>query len=655
MGEHELELQLPGLGALRQRTLGRPDVRVAVLDGPVDGSHASLRGARILTPLSHAHPPANHGDALAKHGTHVTSVICAQPTGSADGLEGIAPGLTVLSLPVFSEGRPRATQIDLARAIEASVAAGAHIINLSAGQYTDAGEAHDLLEGAARHCAEEGVLLVAAAGNDGCECLHVPAALPSTLAVGALSRTGGSMDFSNWGAAYRRNGIMAPGEDVLGAMPGGGVFRASGTSAAAPIVTAVAALLVSLQLDGGGPADALVIRGALLRGAAPCTDPDDRACRRLLAGVLDIEGALKMMDQEAMNAGTTEVVAPNDVMSVSTSCACSEGAATGLAGVDQLASRPEPPVPVQVGVSHVAAPPAPAVAGDGIRPSSGNHDEPALVYVLGSLGYDFGTEARRDAFKQLMAPAMFDGLAVPANPHDPRQMVRHLEANPSESQSLIWTVDLELTPLYALEATGPYATDVYGLIRGLYTGQIAGANADDYVERVSIPGRMAGRSIRLFSGQVVPVVEIDTTRGMFGWRSNQLVRTAVEHVNHGRDESLDTEGVARALVGFLDKVYYEYRNLGVLSRDRALNFAATNAFQAAIAFADAVAEGMQLDIIDVEPSPYARSDADAWDVKLKFFDPENLRRARRVYRFTVDVSETMPVTMGEVRAWSASM
>jgi hypothetical protein len=39
---------------------------------------------------------------------------------------------------------------------------------------------------------------------------------------------------------------------------------------------------------------------------------------------------------------------------------------------------------------------------------------------------------------------------------------------------------------------------------------------------------------------------------------------------------------------------------------------------------------------------------------LKFFDPENTRRARRVYRFTVDVSDTMPVTLGEVRSWTAS-
>jgi len=289
-----------------------------------------------------------------------------------------------------------------------------------------------------------------------------------------------------------------------------------------------------------------------------------------------------------------------------------------------------------------------------VTPSSAGSDDHGLVYVLGSLNYDFGTEARRDAFKQLMAPAVFDGIAVPANPYDPRQMVHHLNQNPSEAQSLIWTVDLELTPLYAVEATGPYAADVYALIRQLFAGQFVGREADEFIERVSLPGRLTGEKVRLFSGQVVPLVRIDSTRGLFGWRSNLLVRAAAEFVGHGKHD-FDAEGVGRALVGFLDKVYYEYRNLGVLSKDRALNFAATNAFQAAVAFADALAEGMSLDMIDVEPSPYARADADAWDVKLKFFDPENLRRARRVYRFTVDVSETMPVTLGEVRSWSASL
>ena len=105
---------------------------------------------------------------------------------------------------------------------------------------------------------------------------------------------------------------------------------------------------------------------------------------------------------------------------------------------------------------------------------------------------------------------------------------------------------------------------------------------------------------------------------------------------------------------FLDKVYYDLRNLGVLSSDRALNFAATNAFQAATVFSEALGSGMQLEDVHTEPSPFARADADAWDVKMKFFDPDNTRRARKIYRFTVDVSDLMPVTLGEVRSWKSA-
>lgn len=67
-----------------------------------------------------------------------------------------------------------------------------------------------------------------------------------------------------------------------------------------------------------------------------------------------------------------------------------------------------------------------------------------------------------------------------------------------------------------------------------------------------------------------------------------------------------------------------------------------------------MSKGLRLDTIEVVESPYARFDADAWDVKLKFFDPENSRRARTVVRFTVDVSEVMPVTLGDLRVWQES-
>jgi len=104
---------------------------------------------------------------------------------------------------------------------------------------------------------------------------------------------------------------------------------------------------------------------------------------------------------------------------------------------------------------------------------------------------------------------------------------------------------------------------------------------------------------------------------------------------------------------FLNRIFYDLQNLGTTSEDRALNFVATKAFQATSMFAEAVATGMELDSITVEKSPFCRLDSDCWDVKLKFFDPENSRRTQKVFRFTIDVRDLIPVTLGDVRTWSS--
>ncbi|MGH1393112.1 MAG: PatA/PatG family cyanobactin maturation protease [Trichormus sp.] len=274
-----------------------------------------------------------------------------------------------------------------------------------------------------------------------------------------------------------------------------------------------------------------------------------------------------------------------------------------------------------------------------------------LAYALGTLGYDFGSEARRDSFKQLMPGVQIDGTAIPANPYDARQMVDYLGDNPSEAKSLIWTLNLELTPIYAIEPGGAFARDVYAILQELLSGQIQPEDSENYVERVSIPGVLSGRSVKLFSGQVVPVIEVPNTRGLYGWKVNTLVQAAIQTVQAQATEAQE-ESIRRTLGSFLSRIYYDLRNLGTTSQDRALNFASTNAFQAASTFAEAVATGMELDSITVEKSPFCRLDSDCWDVKLKFFDPENSRRAKKLFRFTIDVSDIIPVTLGEVRSWS---
>lgn len=112
--------------------------------------------------------------------------------------------------------------------------------------------------------------------------------------------------------------------------------------------------------------------------------------------------------------------------------------------------------------------------------------------------------------------------------------------------------------------------------------------------------------------------------------------------------------LARALRDFFDRVYYDLRNLGQLASERALNFAVTNAFQASQVLTEALATGFTLETIEVVKSPFCRLNSDCWDVKLKFFDTENMGRSRRIYRYTIDVSDIMPVTMGSVKVWSSA-
>ena len=128
-----------------------------------------------------------------------------------------------------------------------------------------------------------------------------------------------------------------------------------------------------------------------------------------------------------------------------------------------------------------------------------------------------------------------------------------------------------------------------------------------------IPGYLSGETITLYSGQVLPVL-VPNIRGMFAWNVNTLINVVLDAVKDKqkkltpqqiKDKALPPpeEGVNKArdsLRNFLDRIYFDLRNLGQTPAERALNFTATNAFQAAVVFADSASQGMQLDCITTE-------------------------------------------------------
>src|SRR5258707_929946 len=160
-----LTTAIPGLSDLWSETLGDPRISVAVLDGPVDQSHPCFNGAQFNSLPTLASDIAG-GGRMCAHATHIASTIFGQPGGP---VRGIAPACRGLIAPIFSDERQGPiSQLDLARAINQAVEAGAHVINISGGELSNSGEADPMLVNAVRFCSDEGVLIVAAAGNDAC-------------------------------------------------------------------------------------------------------------------------------------------------------------------------------------------------------------------------------------------------------------------------------------------------------------------------------------------------------------------------------------------------------------------------------------------------------------------------------------------------------
>ncbi len=647
-------------------TNGDPRVIVAILDGPVNRSHPALVGARLETVEAAVPAIPRQGGPATRHGTAVASLIFGQHAAGSP-VRGIAPGCRGLVVPVFDDAdglgegradepfRPVCSQLELARAILLAVEHGARIINISAGQPLPASSAYPAMADAVDRAVRRGVLVVAAAGNDGCPCEHIPAAMPGVLAVGAMDSRGRPIASSNWGASYRSAGLLAPGTGLLAARAGGTTEVVGGTSFATAIVAGSAALLASLALRRGRSLDGGRIREILLDSANKCFD-DTISCRRWLAGRLDILGArqllftrdLRMSDDIPAHASSAGAGWPAIDPVTGTS---SDAAAVPVPYAMALPADPARHVTASEGCgcescrAKAAAEPRPKSGGCGCESCRAKAEpaRPRLVFALGQVGYDLISESRRDSIRQHMGGPGGD-------PFDPAQVLAYLKDNPWEAASIIWTLRFDQTPLYAIMPAGPFAARVYDLLREFLDDQVKGQ-----VEMVSIPGRLAGQ-VRLFNGQVVPVV-IPEPRGMYSWTTEALVKAVVggqssspDGIAEGADPGDD--GKAEAVREFLQKVYHELRNLGVTAEERAVNYAATNALQVEKIFESAIKESMALDTIEVERSPLGRPDSDCWDVKIHFFYPQRqVQTVRKVYRFTVDVSDVVPVTVGPTRSW----
>jgi subtilisin family serine protease len=245
------------IDAARRKGLTGKGVTIGFLDTGIDPDHPEFAGKQIIF-QDFAEDGSKRHSRKARdyqgHGTHVAAISA--------GLTGVAPDARIAMACVLNNKDSELGMVGYRNQIVAGLnwlaveALGAgeavDIVNASLGQNFDA---RDYL--AVRGYVDGGILLVASIGNSG----HLgpgnhraPGMYDCTLAVGAVDRDHNIAGFSDWGhsmpvsnpATYKPD-LVAPGVNVLSALPGGHYGLLSGTSMACPVVAGAAALLIDQQ------------------------------------------------------------------------------------------------------------------------------------------------------------------------------------------------------------------------------------------------------------------------------------------------------------------------------------------------------------------------------------------------------------------------
>ena len=229
-------------------TKGNSNVIVAILDTGVDWGHPDLgNGAdgysNVNATLGWNYLNGNNNVITTYgHGTKVAGIIGAK-THNSIGIAGISggnnsSGVTIIPLCIST------SVVDLSVTDDAIIDAvdnGARVINMSFG-----GPSSTALDAAIAYAVQNNVVLVACSMNYYSSTVSYPASHQDVIAVGAIDQSNNRADFSNYGTNLD---VVAPGVGILSTILNNDYDKDNGTSFAAPQVSAIAALILSVRPD----------------------------------------------------------------------------------------------------------------------------------------------------------------------------------------------------------------------------------------------------------------------------------------------------------------------------------------------------------------------------------------------------------------------
>ena len=215
-------------------TTSNGNIKIAIIDTGVQLNHPEL-AIKLWPGYNFVEGNLNPNDGSG-HGTHVAGIAGALTENSL-GIAGIAPSASIIPVRAL-DNSGNGTLSNIANAITYSTNAGAKVINLSLGS----SQGSITLENAINYAWNQGVVIVAAAGNEASNTLTYPAAYQNVIAVASTDINDQKSDFSNYGTWVE---VSAPGSTILSTYTGSYYAYLSGTSMACPHVAGLAALLAA--------------------------------------------------------------------------------------------------------------------------------------------------------------------------------------------------------------------------------------------------------------------------------------------------------------------------------------------------------------------------------------------------------------------------
>jgi subtilisin family serine protease len=242
-------INLINLKPLMDRTSGSPDIVIGLIDGPLITNHPDLNKVNIKEIPGTLSGTCSKANSIAcSHGTFIAGILKAKRDSIA---AAICPDCTLLIRPIFpehikiNESIPSTTPKELAIAIIDCINAGAKLINLSLALANPASKREIELDDVINYAAKRGVIIVAAAGNQGTVGSTTITRHPWAIPVVACNRLGNPMQLSNLSNSIGQRGLSAPGENITSLGSNNKPVTFSGTSVAVPFVTGTIALLWS--------------------------------------------------------------------------------------------------------------------------------------------------------------------------------------------------------------------------------------------------------------------------------------------------------------------------------------------------------------------------------------------------------------------------